>query len=148
MPSTVFGNRLQSFSLYTPISNSATNVLAGLTNGADTTQFYNPIGQYNIQSVAFVKSTQMSNGLVLMSATANDVTAFEKGVKLGSWAGTTYSAININYYIGARNNNSTADFYANRQYSFAHIGTNLTDAEVALLTQLVTDFQTTLSRNV
>ena len=147
-PSTVFGNRLQSFSLYTPISNSATNVLAGSSNGADTTQFYNPIGQYNLQGVAFVKSTQMSNGLVLMTATANDVTAFEKGVKLGSWAGTTYNAININYYIGARNNNSTADLYANRQYSFAHIGTNLTDAEAALFYSLVQQFQTDLTRQV
>ena len=38
--------------------------------------------------------------------------------------------------------------YDSRQLAFAFASQSLNDAEVALLTQLVTDYQTSLSRNV
>jgi hypothetical protein len=50
-------------------------------------------------------------------------------------------------FIGARND-ATITFYNSYQTAFASIGDGLSDAEVALLNQLVTEYQTTLSRNV
>ena len=54
----------------------------------------------------------------------------------------------FNTIIGAESLNGSPVSYSTKQYAFATIGTGLTDAEVALLTQLVTEFQTTLSRNI
>jgi hypothetical protein len=54
----------------------------------------------------------------------------------------------FNIYIAARNTANVAEYFSNRQTAFASIGDGLSDAEAALLTQLVTDFQTTLNRSV
>lgn len=54
----------------------------------------------------------------------------------------------LNTYIGAENFNLTPTSYSTKQYAFATMGAGLSDAEVAILTQLVIDFQTTLSRNI
>ena len=54
----------------------------------------------------------------------------------------------FNVYIGGFNENNTTTFYSGKQLAFAHIGTGLSDAEVAILNQLVTDYETTLNRNV
>lgn len=51
-------------------------------------------------------------------------------------------------FIGALNYLGGANVYSSRQTSFASIGDGLTDAEAALLYQLVQQFQTDLSRQV
>lgn len=146
--STNFGTREQSYSLYTQASNSNANVLAGVTDGSSPTQFYNGTGQFNILSTLYAKGSSFSNGYILMTSTLNAISAFEKVVKLGSTSGTTYSSVNYNYYIGARNNAGTADFFADRKYSFAHIGNSLTDQEALVLSQIVEKYQVALSRGV
>jgi len=56
--------------------------------------------------------------------------------------------ININHYLGAMNNNGTAQFYSRKQCAFASIGSGLTDGEAAALYNSVQAFNTTLSRQV
>jgi hypothetical protein len=147
--SSEFTSQTQAFSLYTPVSNTTSNVLGGVTNGVSTTQFFNPIGQYNILGTGYVKSSAMSNGFILMSQpSANNTSAYEKGVKLGTFTQATSALMNLNYYIAARNFSNTADSYANRQLSFAHIGNGLTDTEASNLYTRVQAFQTALSRQV
>ena len=53
-----------------------------------------------------------------------------------------------NVFIGAYSANGSPYQYSSKQTAFATIGTGLSDAEVTILTQLVTDYQTTLSRQV
>ena len=55
---------------------------------------------------------------------------------------------NANLYLSAYNNNGVVFEYDNKQCAFSSIGDGLSSAEVALLNQLVTEYQTTLSRNV
>lgn len=143
-----FSTREQSYSLYTQASNSNANVLAGVTDGSSPTQFYNGTGQFNILSTFYSKGSSFSNGCILMTSTLSAISAFEKAIKIGTTSGSTYSAVNYNYYIGARNNAGTSDFFADRRYSFAHIGNTLTDAEAILFSQLIQQFQTDLSRQV
>ena len=143
-----FSTREQSYSLYTQASNSNANVLAGVTDGSSPTQFYNGTGQFNILSTLYAKGSSFSNGCILMTSTLSAISAFEKAIKIGTTSGSTYSAVNYNYYIGARNNVGTSDFFADRRYSFAHIGNTLTDAEAILFSQIIQQFQTDLSRQV
>jgi hypothetical protein len=51
-------------------------------------------------------------------------------------------------YLGAYNENGTANYFSNRQYSFASIGDGLTDTEASNFYTAVQAFQTTLSRQV
>jgi len=55
---------------------------------------------------------------------------------------------NANLYLSAYNNNGVVFEYDNKQCAFSSIGEGLSSAEVSLLNQLVTEYQTTLSRNV
>ena len=55
---------------------------------------------------------------------------------------------NANLYLSAYNNNGVVFEYDNKQCAFSSIGEGLSSAEVALLNQLVTEYQTSLSRNV
>jgi len=61
---------------------------------------------------------------------------------------TSSSAPAYNYYIGARNNTNTAQYYSNRNIAFATIGDGLNDTDASNLYTAVNAFQTTLSRNV
>lgn len=54
----------------------------------------------------------------------------------------------FNIYIAARNRSNVAEYFSNRETAFASIGDGLSDAEAALLYQLVQDYQTTLNRQV
>jgi hypothetical protein len=51
-------------------------------------------------------------------------------------------------FIGAMNTPTGALYFSTKQLAFSTIGDGLSDAEAALLYQLVQEFQTTLSRNV
>lgn len=146
--STNFANRLQSYSVYTPSSNSTLTCLFGITNGTTTIQLYNPIGQYLSYNAGYVKSSNVSNGFALLVSNSLDVTAYEKGVKLGSSLSNNYSSLNLNMYFAARNNNGTADLFTNRTFSFSSIGDNLTDTQASNLYTAVQTFQTTLVRQV
>jgi len=55
---------------------------------------------------------------------------------------------NLNYYIGAYNSNGTAASFDNKEIAFYHIGTGLSDTDVANLYYTIQQFQTDLGRQV
>ena len=59
---------------------------------------------------------------------------------------SSLSALSI--ALGGRQLSGSVDSYGTRQLALATIGDGLSDAEVAILNQLVTDYETTLNRNV
>lgn len=83
------------------------------------------------------------------------------GSRISAASSKLYNSANINYshntssvgldtspiYISARNV-GVASNYSSGQTAFVSIGDGLTDAEEAILNQLVTDYETTLNRNV
>lgn len=91
-----------------------------------------------------------STGYYLASRTASNILkAFKNNLLKATNTNTNFAPIlSKNIYISANNDNAGATQFSNRQNAFTSIGDGLTDAEVAILTQLVTDYQTTLSRQV
>lgn len=84
------------------------------------------------------------------SRTANNALSFRRNnTSLGS---NTISmsgiAIDKPIYIGAANNNGTADLFINDQINFVYFGSGLTNAEMDNFYTAVQAFQTTLSRQV
>lgn len=74
---------------------------------------------------------------------------FRNGVLKGTKTITNQATLSsFQIYIGGFNENNTLTYYSPKQMAFAHIGVGLSDAEVAILNQLVTDYETTLNRNV
>lgn len=61
---------------------------------------------------------------------------------------SSYGLNSASIYIGARNNNGTADNYCTNQCRFSSIGEGLTDTEASNLYSAVQTFNTTLSRNI
>lgn len=77
--------------------------------------------------------------------------AFKNNIQLGSTntgAAGLISAITHSIYIGATNDNTSAQYYSSKQTAFASIGDGLTDTEAANLYTRVQAFQTALSRQV
>ena len=62
--------------------------------------------------------------------------------------GGNNGVLNGNLFIGARNQNGSADSYDNKQYAFNFVSDTLTATEITNLTTAVQAFQTTLNRNV
>ena len=73
---------------------------------------------------------------------------YHKGNLIDTLNITSQPTNSINIYIGAYSSNNIPGQYSSKQIAFATIGTGLSDAEAALLYQLVQDYQTTLSRQV
>jgi hypothetical protein len=73
---------------------------------------------------------------------------FLNGILKGTntFAGT--SSVNFDVYVGARNNNGTAQIFSSKQFAFASIGDSLLDAEAANFYTAVQAFNTTLGRQV
>jgi len=96
----------------------------------------------------FVSDTR---GMFVVSRTSgvNTKVVYRNGVSLGTQGGTSNTAVNLNVYVGARNNpGGSASSYNSREHAFQYIGETLTAAEVGNLTTAVQAFQTTLGRNV
>jgi len=91
-----------------------------------------------------------SRGYYINTRTSSTLLKGFKNNILGDTSTTSVTGVlpTLNTTIGAENFNGTATSYSTKQYAFATIGTGLSDAEVAILNQLVTDYETTLNRNV
>lgn len=78
---------------------------------------------------------------------ANLATVYKTGVSKNSV--TANSMINnLNFYIGALNNNGTANLFTNRIYSFVSLGAGLTSDNIRALNTIVEKFNDALSRGV
>jgi len=96
----------------------------------------NSLGSINTQGMIIAAS----------SGTTNE-SLFRNGTRLTTASVPTRLSVGYSVYIGAMNNNGTAQgFYAN-QYRFATIGNGLTAAQASTLTTIINTFQTTLGRN-
>jgi hypothetical protein len=116
----------------------------GYTNGIRTGIFQTGAsGELNLvtaNTLGFVVATK--NG-----STTN--TAYKNGVNLISGVKPDTSATNTTVYLGALNQNGTPGYgFSTKQIGFATIGNGLSDAEVAILYQLIQQYQTDLSRQV
>jgi hypothetical protein len=79
---------------------------------------------------------------------SNAINLWRNSTKIATGSVLSTFLFNQNYYLGAFNNNGTAQNYSRKQCAFASIGTGLTDAEAVLFYNIVQEFQTTLGRNV
>ena len=79
---------------------------------------------------------------------SNVINGWKNSTKIATGATASSALVNLNYYLGAFNNNGTTQFYSRKQCAFASIGSGLTDGEAAALYTAVQAMQTTLSRQV
>jgi hypothetical protein len=103
-------------------------------------------GLYPTNAVTSAQS--IATGFGILSRTSSTLLKlFRNSTLLGSNTVTSGSVSSQTIYIGGVNDTLFPE-YSSKQVAFSSIGDGLTDAEVALLNQLVTEYQTTLSRNV
>lgn len=89
-----------------------------------------------------------TRGLFTATRTSSSLSkVFRNSVQISSSTSTITALPDRTMYIGGRNDGPVS-FYNSYQAAFASFGDGLSDAEAALLYQLVQDFQTTLSRQV
>lgn len=155
-PGTVFGSGYAAFGAYwrNNFGVAQTNII-GSTDGSNrfdlgydlgvTTPF---VATGNAASTTGTDTS--SKGLVVatrQNATSNKLFRNNNLIINGT---LSFSANpSYNFYLGGRNNVGVAQLFNNNQeYAFAFLSTFLSDAEVAILNQLVTDYETTLNRNV
>jgi hypothetical protein len=79
---------------------------------------------------------------------SNVINGWKNSTKIATGATASSALVNLNYYLGAFNNNGTTQFYSRKQCAFASIGSGLTDGEAAALYTSVQAFNTTLARQV
>ena len=90
-----------------------------------------------------------SRGNYIANRTASNViNGWKNSTKIATGTTASSALVNLNYYIGALNNNGATAFYSRKECAFATIGSGLTDAEAALLYSSIQAFQTTLARQV
>lgn len=107
--------------------------------------FYPLIGNINYPSV----SNTDSRGYYISNRTdGTNIKGYKNGNLVLNSAQTPSLVTTYGVYLGARNNAGAPDQYTDRQFAFATIGNGLTDAEAALLYQLIQQYQTDLSRQV
>jgi hypothetical protein len=112
----------------------------GIRTGVFQTGASGELNQVTANTLGFVVTTK--NG-------STTVTAYKNGASVASGVKPDTSATNTTVYLGALNQNGSPGYgFSVKQIAFATIGDGLSSAEVALLNQLVTEYQTTLSRNV
>jgi hypothetical protein len=90
-----------------------------------------------------------SLGFYIANRTASNViNGWKNGSKVATATTASKAQPNINYWIGALNQNNIASLYTTKQCAFSSIGDGLTDTEAANFRTAVQAYQTTLSRNV
>lgn len=153
-------NNSLSFYSRTSAANGATQFYemgSGNTTGTDLISLYTrrstDIAAYDTGSFALNRNsyTNTDGSGYYIGKINSDLTSkvFRNGVLKGTKTITNQATLSsFQIYLGGFNENNTTVYFSPKQVAFAHIGTGLSDAEVAILNQLVTDYETTLNRNV
>lgn len=90
-----------------------------------------------------------SRGNYIANRTASNlINGWRNSTKIATGTTASSALVNLNYYIGAMNNNGAIAFYSRKECAFATIGSGLTDGEAALLYISIQAFQTILGRQV
>ena len=79
---------------------------------------------------------------------SNIIRTFRNGTQIIAGTASSSATSSIDFYIGASNNNGTAQFFSNRQCAFASIGDGLTNTEAANFYTAVQAYNTTLARQI
>ena len=90
----------------------------------------------------------LSTGLCLVNRISSSTVSYFRNNSKTDITKTSISPNTLNLYLGARNNNLTAELFSPRECAFASIGDGLTTTEASNLYTAVQAYQTTLSRNV
>jgi hypothetical protein len=93
----------------------------------------------NSDSKGFYVATQDSTNLHRL---------FRNNSQFGTTQAYQTGQPSLNVFIGAINNNGSADYFTNRQCAFASIGEGLTNTQASNFYTAVNSFQVSLSRNV
>ena len=108
--------------------------------------------QYNNSTGRITTANSTSTGHYISTRTASNIfKLFKNNAQLGTTqtgASTGFTSLTSSIYIGASHEGANTLYYSNRQYSFASIGTGLTDTEAANFYTAVQNFQTTLGRAI
>ena len=105
--------------------------------------------RFNNSAIYDNLSSTSTLGFFTGSRTAsNIIRTFRNGTQIIAGTATSNATSAIDFYLGSTNNNGTAQFFSNRQCSFASIGDGLTNTDAANFYTAVQAYQTTLSRNV
>ncbi len=152
VPSTSLSTSSAHFSKYNRTNDLVGNKVDGSIGGTSTFFFQQNYSAGNgiIGEVASIMSYTPTDTRGLFTSTRTSTSLakqFRNSNQVASATTTITGMSDRSMFIGARND-ATITFYNSYQAAFASIGDGLSDAEVALLNQLVTEYQTTLSRNV
>lgn len=124
------------------LTNSCTSIWSRY-NDLTYNQMHNQSGNYLTYSNSNSQGYYISNRVA-----SNNLSAWKNGTKNATATTLSRTPSNRLIFIGALNDNGTANFYSNRNYAFASIGDGLTDTEAANLYTAVQAYQTTLGRSV
>lgn len=142
-------------SLYSRTNSNGTIVDIGSSNSASAGYDFQLVSRFSNINYSILNSKSptgfaqtTSLGFALVSRVLSTGYAYFLNNSKTSVTKASDTRNSFNIYIAARNTANVAEYFSNRETAFASIGTGLTDAEAALLYQLVQDYQTTLNRQV
>ena len=152
VPSTSLSTSSAHFSKYNRTNDLVGNKVDGSIGGTSTFFFQQNYSAGNgiIGEVASIMSYTPTDTRGLFTSTRTSTSLakqFRNSSQVSSATTTITGMSDRSIFIGARND-ATITFYNSYQAAFASIGDGLSDAEAALLYQLVQQFQTYLSRQV
>jgi hypothetical protein len=152
VPSTSLSTSSAHFSKYNRTNDLVGNKVDGSIGGTSTFFFQQNYSAGNgiIGEVGSIMSYTPTDTRGLFTSTRTSTSLakqFRNSSQVSSATTTITGMSDRSIFIGARND-ATITFYNSYQAAFASIGYGLSDAEAALLYQLVQQFQTDLSRQV
>jgi hypothetical protein len=154
IPNTQQAGGLISIGLYSRTNSSGTIVDMGAYNATGTKQtaIWSNFGSnfYGLPSedgiVTAVSNTD-SRGWFFASRTGASATFIQKNATQNTRTANTGNPT-VNIYIGARNDDGSANFLSTREIAFVWLGGTLTTGQASTLYTLIQAYQTTLSRQL
>jgi len=107
-------------------------------------------GNINTTGSMFSDTTANSamTGNFIVSRTSDTTSYMTKnGSQIFSATTATSGVLNLDFYIGARNDNGAADYFNDRRIQFATIGSGLTPSEMTTFSTIVNTWATSIGRN-
>lgn len=127
-------------------SSGANNMLiAAVLSGSSYYRMWGTAGDGQI----VVSNSDVTDFFLVTRRGASDMEAYKGGVSEGTNSGSTTVGglpVGRSAYIGAFNEDGTANYFSDLPISFVTIGTGLTDGEVSTLNAAVAAYNTALSR--
>ncbi len=88
-----------------------------------------------------------SRGLYVLSRTSSSLMTYFKNNSKITTNSASSGSVNRNLYLSAWNDNTTPNYFSNRNISICSVGDGLSDTDATNLSTIVNTFNTTLGRN-